>query len=80
MDRYRDDPALVLAHVNALGLRSPSEAMALLESLHARCWPGGADDRLDRVAVEWVRRWAPSTLAAARVTCSCADGRCAVCN
>ncbi len=80
MDRFRDDPALVTAHVEALSRRSSGEAMALLESLYARCWPGGADDRLDRVAVEWVRRWAPSTLAAAEVRCSCADGRCAVCN
>jgi hypothetical protein len=80
VDRYRDDPALVSAHVEVLTWRAAEDADALLESLYARCWPGGAGDRLDRVAVEWVRRWAPSTLAAAEVRCSCADGRCAACN
>jgi hypothetical protein len=47
--------------------------------VHA-CWPGGAEDRTDRAALHWVRRWRPERLGAALPACSCAAGRCPVCN
>jgi len=37
-------------------------------------------DRTDPVALEWVRRWGPSRLLETPLECSCAEGRCAVCN
>ena len=80
MDLYRDDPALVMRHVRRLGRQAPESADHLAQALLDRCWPGGADDRLDPVAIEWVRRWRRTTLAAAQVDCSCADGRCGICN
>jgi hypothetical protein len=37
-------------------------------------------DRTDPVALEWVRRWGPSRLLETPLECSCAEGRCLVCN
>jgi hypothetical protein len=37
-------------------------------------------DRTDPIALEWVRRWGPSRLLETPLECSCAEGRCAVCN
>jgi hypothetical protein len=80
VDEFRDNPSLVAAHVSALAARTVSDDELLAASLFARCWPGGCEDRLDPIAIEWVRRWTPSTLVAARVDCSCANGRCGLCN
>jgi hypothetical protein len=80
MGEFRDDPRLVEAHVRTLTDRSPDDGDRLADALFVRCWPAGADDRLDPIAVEWVRRWTPRTLIAARLDCSCSNGRCAICN
>lgn len=80
MDEFRDDPALVAAHVSSVGSRTPDAADRLAHALLERSWPGGIDDRLDPVAIEWVRRWRRTTLAAAEIDCSCSDGRCGICN
>jgi hypothetical protein len=80
VDEFRDDPALVAAHLEAVAARTWADGDRLVEGLCARCWPGGVGDRLDPVAAEWVRRWSPNTLTAARIRCSCADGRCDACN
>lgn len=77
---FRDDPRLVEAHVWALGRRSIDDADRLADALFVRCWPAGAEDRLDPIAIEWVRRWTSRTLIAAKLDCSCAHGRCAICN
>jgi hypothetical protein len=76
VDQFRDDPTLVVAHVEAVTARTTDEVDRLAEALCARCWPAGLGDRLDPVAVEWIKRWSPTTLSAAKVRCSCADGRC----
>ena len=80
VDEFRDEPQLVAGHLALIALRTPAEAEGLIGELIVRCWPGGMDDRLDPIAVEWVRRWSPRTLNAARIGCSCARGRCTVCN
>ena len=69
-----------MAHVTKLGLRSEDEADLLADTLFARCWPGGCDDRHDPISIEWLRRWSPKTVTAARVACSCRQGRCGLCN
>ena len=73
-------PIDIAAHVESVSARRPQETDRLTADLLDRSWPGGHDDRLDPVAVEWVRRWTPATISAARIECSCAAGRCAVCN
>ena len=56
-----------------------------LADLLARCGalpsaPDASADRTVPAAREWLRRWAPRTMAAPAPACSCAAGRCAVCN
>jgi hypothetical protein len=74
-------PAVVAAIVNAIDARTTSQTAWMLWSLVRGAWPGGPADRRDPVASEWVRRWGPGTLDASHLgDCSCAAGRCAVCN
>jgi hypothetical protein len=80
VDEFRDDPALVAAHVLSVAEQGPHATARLGQVLLDRCWPGGIDDRLDPVAIEWVRRWRRTTLAAAQIDCSCAEGHCGICN
>jgi hypothetical protein len=46
----------------------------------SRCWPAGLADRSDPAALEWLRRWRPARSLSALPACSCAAGRCMVCN
>jgi hypothetical protein len=72
--------AFIAAHVESVRARTYLETEQLVSALAARCWPGQSSDRTDRVAIEWVRRWGPSRLRAAKLECSCAIGRCGTCN
>ena len=45
-----------------------------------RCWPGGAGDRSEPGAIEWLRRWGTTSVAMPTRSCACAQGCCAVCN
>jgi hypothetical protein len=77
----RPDNAIeIAAHVAAISARTDVETGRITHALTRRCWPGGVADRRDPAAVEWVRRWAPATVNGAELNCSCAAGRCAVCN
>jgi hypothetical protein len=46
----------------------------------ADCWPGGPADRTEPVARLWLRLWRPARSVATLPLCSCAAGRCGVCN
>jgi hypothetical protein len=50
------------------------------ETLASTCWPGGPADRMEPVALEWVRRWRPARAAVTLPECSCSTGRCPICN
>jgi phosphopantothenoylcysteine synthetase/decarboxylase len=52
----------------------------LTAEIVASCWPGGSQDRSDRTATEWLRRWRPEKVGAVLPACSCVNGHCAVCN
>lgn len=39
----------------------------------------GREDRYERSAADWLRRWTPRRMLVAPPQCSCAAGRCAVC-
>jgi hypothetical protein len=43
-------------------------------------WLDGAEDRTVPAAREWLARWRPARAAVAVQACSCAAGRCAICN
>jgi hypothetical protein len=75
MDENRE---AIRSHIEAA--RQPREAMQLALRIGRHCWPGGHADRTTPAALEWVRRWGPRGVKPATPDCSCAHGRCAVCN
>ena len=60
--------------------RDVIQARRLIADIAGAYWPGGAGDRVDPVALDWLRRWRPATASAATPTCSCAHGHCTICN
>jgi hypothetical protein len=72
-----DDPR---DHISALAGRSASETSNLVARMQRSCWPGGSADRTDPAAIAWVRRWRPARSGAQVPVCSCAQGRCIMCN
>jgi hypothetical protein len=67
-------------HVESIAARTHAEAERIARSLVGRSWPGGHHDRSERGAIDWVRRWTPRSVPLELVACSCAHGRCVVCN
>lgn len=57
-----------------------AQARRLIADIAGAYWPGGAGDRVDPVALDWLRRWRPATASAAIPTCSCPRGHCTICN
>ena len=76
MDR---DPHIE-AHITSVAARTEGETDGLVSATVRECWPGGSADRSEPWALEWVRRWGPSRSVARVLKCSCAQGRCALCN
>jgi hypothetical protein len=74
----RDDD--VLAHIASIATRTHRDAQQLTETLRARAWPGGTDDRSEPGALAWLKRWRPGVPAPIPAVCGCARGRCLVCN
>jgi hypothetical protein len=74
----RDFP--LAAHVESISARSHDEASRIARVLVGRSWPGGAGDRTDRAALDWVRQWRPLAGGTANVACGCETGCCTVCN
>ena len=66
-------------HIAVLDSRTEAQADSLRARIEGGCWPGGGD-RLDRAALPWLRGWRLERLGAQLTACSCAAGRCAVCN
>ena len=77
-----DEPreSVVSAVVDAIDERTPAQTSFIMAALVRGAWPGGVADRLEPGAVEWVRRWGPDGTLPNYADCSCAFGRCAVCN
>ena len=61
-------------------LARPSAPDRLTAYLAATCWPGGGSDRTLAAAAAWVRGWRPERSAIDLVACTCATGRCRICN
>jgi hypothetical protein len=79
MDENRDREAIV-SLIESLTARNAGESTQLELRIRRHCWPGGPADRTAPAALEWVRRWGPRGVVPPAPNCSCADGRCAVCN
>ncbi len=72
---------LVSAIVEAIDERTSSQTAFITAALVRGAWPGGIGDRIEPTALEWVRRWGPTTVEPQYLEdCSCLEGRCAVCN
>jgi hypothetical protein len=70
----------LLHHIESVGPLGRTDARRLASLMLSACWPGGPEDRTERVALEWLRHWRPEPLAAELPACSCATGRCVLCN
>jgi hypothetical protein len=68
------------AHIAAMARRSAADHERLAEILAGQCWPGGEADRNEPAARGWVRRWGRASAHRVILECTCAHGRCAVCN
>ena len=73
-----DEP--IRDHIRNVAARGHAAERALVTRLSGMCWPSGGADRTHGMAREWVRRWHPGRIGAVLPACSCAAGRCAVCN
>ena len=71
------DQRLVARVVEAISERTEAQGTALATALAARWSP---PDRLDPAALHWLRRWSPRPAHFPPPVCSCAAGRCLVCN
>ena len=73
-----DDP--IRDHILAIDSRPEAETRRLMVHVQHACWPAGGEDRMNTAACAWLRQWRPARAAAALPTCSCATGRCVICN
>lgn len=67
-------------HLDIAAQRSGPAPARIAHRVLATCWPGGLEDRVERMALGWLRQWRPERLGAELPSCSCATGPCAVCN
>ncbi|MEA2247285.1 MAG: hypothetical protein QOH46_1814 [Solirubrobacteraceae bacterium] len=79
MDDRRFRP-LLEAMIESVGTRTDAQAEQLTTALGNRCWPGGSSDHTVPTGRDWVRRWGPRRLGPVALHCSCAQGRCRLCN
>jgi hypothetical protein len=77
-DQPSDHP--IAAHIESISSRAESDTQRLVSAMLTRCWPGDSGDRSEPGALEWLRRWGPRGLKPIPLACSCAAGRCLVCN
>jgi len=78
MDDHRFRTAA--AHIAASARRTPADNAQLADHLRSWCWPGGHADHTEPPGRAWVRRWGPACLESIEIECTCAEGRCTLCN
>ena len=67
-------------HIDSAAPRGGTESRRLAALIVSACWPGGPEDRTERAALDWLRRWRPEQIHAELPACSCASGHCVLCN
>jgi hypothetical protein len=67
-------------HIDSAAPGAGSDSSRLEALILGAFRPGSPEDRSERVAVEWLGQWHPERFAAQLPTCSCATGRCVLCN
>ena len=68
------------AHIAAASRRTAEDNNRLTAILRGWCWPGGPEDTTDAIARNLVRSRGPAFLTKVALECTCAQGRCALCN
>jgi len=71
---------VIRSHIRGAATGRSDESERLIAAILDYCWPGGASDRSQPAALEWVREWGPTVLGEPLPACSCRQGRCTVCN
>jgi hypothetical protein len=79
MDR-RHNQTLITALIETVASWSDADRNRLASMLGSQCWPGGPVDHQEPGGMEPLRHWRPGGIAPALPLCSCAAGRCHVCN
>ena len=74
------DPEELRQHIHSAAPGTSRDAARLASLIIGVCWPGGPEDRTERVALDWLRQWRPERIAAELPACSCSTGRCVLCN
>jgi hypothetical protein len=67
-------------HIESAATAGSGDLRRLASLIVGSCWPGGPEDRTERIALEWLRRWHPERTAADLPACSCDTGHCVLCN
>jgi len=67
-------------HIDSAAPGGGTESRRLAALILSACWPGGPEDRTERAALDWLRRWRPEQINAELPACSCSSGRCVLCN
>jgi hypothetical protein len=66
--------------IEAIASRTEADSRRMASRLIGRSWPGDVADRRHAGAMEWLRRWGPGGPPPPADACTCAAGRCPVCN
>jgi hypothetical protein len=69
-----DEP--IRERIAALHAQTPAQIGRLTAILVGAC----GQDHIEPGALDWVRRWRPQRIGAVSLECTCAQGRCTVCN
>jgi hypothetical protein len=67
-------------HIRRAARRGTPVGQGISVRIIEACWPGGPADRTEPVALLWVSRWRPLASGTSLPACTCATGRCLVCN
>jgi hypothetical protein len=70
----------IAALVDSIATRGAAQADGLLSGMTHRFWPGGTSDRTVPSARRWLSRWSPRRVELPQRECTCAAGRCELCN
>jgi hypothetical protein len=71
---------LVTALIETIATWTDADKDRLASMLGTHCWPGGVPDRQESAGMEPLRHWRPGGPSPAMPACSCARGRCTICN
>lgn len=79
MTDHPSDPRIA-EHIEWIAARGAPDTEQLVAAMLRHCWPDASGGRSEPEARDWVRRWGPHRADALIPECSCAEGRCRICN